>query len=471
MLIERVRRLQREARLFPPGRVVVAVSGGADSISLLHALITLRGEFQIELHVATLDHGIRGEAGAEDVRFAQQLAAQWGVSVSSERVDVPKLIGVGNEKNLEAAARQVRYGFLVKVAREIGAGVIATGHNLDDQIETVLMHLLRGTGLAGLRGMQPVTQISKLNLGLDAPAEGITLVRPLLTMPRSEIDAYMRELRITPRHDATNDDPNYTRNQLRLELMPLLGKIAPHYREAIGRMSAVVGEDYAALLDMLPSLDEQQSIALADFLALNPALQRHLLYRERQRLFPSESALDADTLRQLQRFVTEGRSGASFNDWLHIRQGRVYFYTELPYPYFAPYLEAGTEIAVTAPISEMGNGWEMQIDGQAFDSLSVQLALPEGAQIAVRTLRRGDRYQPAGMGGKSQKLSDTFVNLKVPQVWRANIPLLTVNGEIAWFVAPVQGEIRAKVGEGFRVSDSQKGSTTVNVCFVRVINQ
>jgi tRNA(Ile)-lysidine synthase len=495
VVIDRVRELEQEARLFTPsGRVVVAVSGGADSITLLHVLMTLRDEFQINLHVATLDHGIRGQHGADDARFVEKLATDWRIPYTATRIDVPAVIRARYElikaiepvarrarydfqRNLEAVARHTRYDFLVKVAREVNASVIATGHNLDDQVETILMHMLRGTGLAGLRGMQPVTPIAALKLPLSVPADGLRLIRPLLTTPRREIDVYVQALGIVPRHDATNDDPSYLRNRLRHDLTPLLEQIVPNFREAIGRMASVVGDDYAALLGTLPTLDANQSIARRDFLALHPAQQRHLIAQQRQRLAPNDDALDAEALHRIQRFVVETADNTSYNEWLHLKQKRVYFYVDLPYPASAPKLPAETELLITQPITLLGTGWKLVIDHQTADMayvdspLHIRLDLPADAQIVLRTLRKGDRYQPAGLNGKSQKLSDTLVNLKVPREWRTQIPLLMVNGVIAWFVVPTPSGVRAKIAEGFRLSTLKNHESTVHICFAQVIVQ
>lgn len=475
MIADRIRRLHQETGLLPSGRIVVAVSGGADSITLLHALISLRDELHLDLHVATLDHGLRGQASADDAGFVQTLAERWGVPCTAAHVDVPALLHTGREKNLEAVARRARYEFLAQVARQVGAHTIATGHNLDDQVETVLMHLLRGTGLAGLRGMQPSTPLSTLKLGLPFATDDLLLVRPLLTTPRHEIDDYIQVLGLTPRHDATNDDPVYTRNRLRHDLLPLLEQIAPNFREAVGRMASLVSADYAALLSTLPALDADHSLSRADFLALHPAQQRHLLYQHYQRLSPTaESALDSDALHDIQRFIVEAPANASYNNWLHLKHGRVYFYTELPYPSSAPRLAADTEMIITSPVTRLAEGWKFLLNAPATDlssPLCARLTLPPNAQLALRTPRRGDRYQPAGLHGQSQKLSDTFINLKVPQAWRSQIPLLMVNGEIAWFVVPLPTGLRARLADPFRPSTLKNGESTVNICFAQVIVQ
>src|SRR5260221_11075315 len=152
MLVERVRRFALRHTLFEPGPVLVAVSGGADSLTLLHVLMTLRDTFDITLHAATFDHGIRGAAGAQDVQAVREIAAKWDIPVTAGSADVPTLAktwGLG----LEAAARRARYDFLAQTAEALNIKQIATAHNQDDQAERGLMHVIRGSGLAWLRGL------------------------------------------------------------------------------------------------------------------------------------------------------------------------------------------------------------------------------------------------------------------------------------------------------------------------------
>ncbi len=185
-------------------RVIVGVSGGADSLCLLHLLHRAAAALNVTLYVATLDHGLRGQAGAEDAAFVEQIAQAWGLPVRRERQDVVALArehGLG----IEDAARRARYTFLARAAQEAGAAVIAVAHNADDQAETVLMRVIRGSGLAGLRGMLPLSPLSADHLLPGAPpVEGLLLARPLLDVPRADIDAYCAAHDLHPRQYATN---------------------------------------------------------------------------------------------------------------------------------------------------------------------------------------------------------------------------------------------------------------------------
>jgi tRNA(Ile)-lysidine synthase len=202
----------------PGAPLIVAVSGGPDSLALLHMLARQSLLPAEALLVAHLDHALRPSSAAE-AHFVAATAAEWGVAGRVERVDVRTLAETGR-LTLEAAARQARYDFLARVVTEAGGRAIATGHTADDQAETVLMHILRGSGTAGLRGMLPAS-----------PVPGhphLTLLRPWLRASRAEIVAYCQEHRLRPITDESNTDPAYFRNRLRHELLPLLAAYNPH---------------------------------------------------------------------------------------------------------------------------------------------------------------------------------------------------------------------------------------------------
>jgi tRNA(Ile)-lysidine synthase len=462
-LIERVSAFCREHRLLEPGPVVVAVSGGADSLALLHILLALRAAFQIVPHVATFNHQIRATASAEDVRFVSDVAAAWGVPVTAGAADVPALAqewGLG----LEAAARKARYAFLVEVADQIGAHEIALGHNQDDQAETVLMHVLRGAGLAGLRGMLPRTPIAVM--GAD---RAIVLSRPLLDISRMEIEGYVHGLNVEPRIDATNADTAYTRNWLRYEILPMLERRHPQVRRSLARTAELARDDYEALQSTLPSLDYQASgfrIERDRFLRL-PVGQRRMWIRVAlQGLVPAWE-LSYEQCAAALRLVEEHTHGARIwlaeDVWLRVANGIVIIFKEKDYPDSCPWMAPGESVllggAGTYPLPE--SPWLLKVERvqKSVESrgnpLSVVLAVPDRAEMALRTRRTGDRYKPYGLHGHSQKLSDTFVNDKVESHWRDRVPLLTVNGEIAWLVYPHLNTPHCHIAEPFAVRSDE----------------
>lgn len=313
-LQKRVLDFCRAERLFNAAeRVVVAVSGGADSLALLHILQALQGDLQIALHVATLDHGLRGAQGAEDAAFVAQIAANWQIPCTVGSVDVPNLAATWR-LGIEAAARRARYAFLRQCAAEIGAACIATAHQRDDQAETVLLHLIRGSGLAGLRGILPSRE-----------RDGVRIVRPLLTIGRDELLAYLTTHGVAPRHDPSNSDMQYTRNKVRHAVMPLLREINPSVALSLARTAETLRDDYAALMASLPSYTPP-IIQREAFLRLLPAQQRLWLRAAVQQLAP-ERELSFERVEAALRFVRRLRTAGGVQlgggIWLRANQARL----------------------------------------------------------------------------------------------------------------------------------------------------
>ena len=268
---------QREA--FARGElVVVAVSGGGDSVALLHILNRMRGALGIELHVASLYHGIRGEAGQADLDFVAELATRWGIPYTVGQVDAPQRARDW-KMSLEAAARRVRYDFLAQVAHEQGGRRIAVGHHALDQAETIMMNIVRGSGMRGLRGMQIVSEL---------PGDPqLRLIRPLLRLSKADLEAYCQAHELPFRVDPSNADIAFRRNFIRHEVMPALMRINPAALGAFERLSesAAVDEDFigsqfdATVTPMANVSRSRWQISRGDFAALHPALQRRFVQR------------------------------------------------------------------------------------------------------------------------------------------------------------------------------------------------
>jgi tRNA(Ile)-lysidine synthase len=238
--------------------VVVAVSGGADSTALVLALVKLlRAKLlAVNVKVAHLDHGLRGSAGAEDARHVERLAGELGLEVDIGRAAVSSRVSATRD-NLEQAARRERYEFLARAARGAGASVVLTGHTLDDQAETFLLALLRGSGAGGLGAMRPARL-------LDDALPAVSLVRPLLSWARrDEVEAYCRERGVSWRADAMNEDELYTRVRVRRQLLPLLETFNPRIRESLARAAELLRADSVALDEAAASLLEEAADAAA----------------------------------------------------------------------------------------------------------------------------------------------------------------------------------------------------------------
>jgi tRNA(Ile)-lysidine synthase len=262
MIIEKVKRAIRKYRLIDKGeKIIVGVSGGPDSVALLCLLRSLQEELGIKLHVAHLDHMLRPYS-YKDAEFVKELAGRLKLPVTSGRVNVKKMAARGS---VEEAARNARLEFLFNVAKNVKAKKIALGHNLDDQAETVLMRLIRGSGLYGLSAILPKRKIHRF-----------TVIRPLIEIRRKEIESYLKRKRIGYCVDETNKKDIYFRNRLRNRLLPLLEKeYNKNIKEVLSNTALSVGYDYDYLADAAARLTERwgRKINLAKFLRLHPAMQ------------------------------------------------------------------------------------------------------------------------------------------------------------------------------------------------------
>lgn len=452
--------VKEEGLLAPGERVVIGVSGGPDSLCLLHLLVRAAPELGVEVHAAHLNHLIRGPAADADAQFVANLAASWGVPCTVEAYDVPAL---ARERKLamEEAARQARYAFLAQVAQRIGARRIAVAHNADDQSETVLMHWLRGAGLAGLRGMLPATRMSDLRLSVSAEeVEGVWLIRPLLEVPRVEIERYCREHGLTPRFDRSNLDTTLYRNKLRHELLPYLEReYKPRFREILRRSARVIRDDYDLLCSLrdrawaqVVRAESEQAVTfdLAAWRQLHPALQRATLRRAVERLRRNLRDVSFVHVEAAMRVGLRGGVGARVTlprglmlivgyDTLSVADADM-----VQPPDFAAL--SVERAALTVPgltklpdglrvetqllaVGELPPDWEHNQDPwRAFLDADVV-----GERPALRRRRPGDRFCPLGMGGRHKRLSEFLINARVPARWRDAVPLLVrYDDEIMW---------------------------------------
>jgi len=477
-VLRKVRQTIDRYELLAPGEtVVVGVSGGPDSLCLLHVLRRLSGEYDLKLHVAHLNHMIRGEEADADAAFVAELAKEWGLPATIETYDVPRL---AREKKLalEEAARQARYGFLAQTAHQVGARRIAVGHNADDQTETIIMHWLRGAGLAGLRGMLPKTDLAALRLeaapgGEAPPTEGLQLIRPLLEVTRAEIEAYCREHGLTPRFDRSNLDTTYFRNRLRHELIPYLETYNPNIREVVRRSARVIADDYEFLRSELEKAwprivisesDEAIIFDLGRWRALPTSLQRSSLREAIRRLRRSlrninwvhvEDALWALRTKPAGTQVTLPQGlmlSIGYQTFTVAEEGHVELPRDVPLLFVEslPLAVPGvTELPQSAwrvearilARKELPKGWEENPDPwQAF--LDYERVASE---LTLRRRQPGDRFQPLGLGGHQVLLGEFMINVKIPRQWRDYIPIVVSPRHIVW-VAGWRIDERAKVG-------------------------
>ena len=464
------------AELFPAGAtVIVGVSGGADSLCLLHALRALAPEMSLALVVGHLHHGLRGEEADADAAFVRDLAAQWDLPCHIGYADVPDLAR-RQRLAIEETARRARYAFLGEVARAVGAPYVAVGHNADDQAETVLMHLLRGAAISGLRGMLPKTPWGEYRLlPTLAGATGATdnprwLVRPLLSIPRAEIAAYCAEHGLQPRFDRSNLDTTFFRNRLRHHLLPILETYNPAVRQILQHTATVMADDYTVLRAALdaawaeverPAPEGAIAFDRAAWRALSRGLQRSTLREAVHRLRRTLRDINIEHALQVARAGETG-SQATLPQGLMLR---VDYERIVIADASAPLTPArGAWPAIVAPtpllipgVTLLDNDWQITARLLSLDALPAGWDATDdpwqawldadalGAVPQVRPRRPGDRFQPLGMGGRSTKLNELMINLKLPAALRAMWPLIEGRSGLAWLVG-YRSDERARVG-------------------------
>jgi tRNA(Ile)-lysidine synthase len=475
----------RRHELIPPKKtVVIGVSGGADSVCLLHVLASLRKELGIRLHAAHLNHQLRGSESEADSEYVSNLAYSLGIPITADRQDVAAYRAEVN-CSIEEAARELRYAFLARVARDVGANRVAVGHTRDDQVETILMHILRGTGTSGLRGLVPCSPFPYDNHEVSSRAgvlgkakrkrNNLLVARPLLDITREETLSYCRDHQLAPRIDSSNQSLSFFRNRLRLQLLPLLRQYNPNIDHALLRLADIAAEDSALIEEQVSALwdelarQEDETIYLdrKRVESLPVALQRHLLRTAVTRLAGDARDIEAvhiEAARTLLRkavgkrvslphglvcygeyddlaitrlpLSTANRSSAVTSDLCTNEQAQVR-QSQLPPSPFPP-LCAGTPLKI--PGETAFPGWKVVA--------TVTRERPEGAQsslvahfdfrmtgteLVVRRRRAGDRFQPLGMS-LPKKLYEFMIDAKIPRSWRDSIPIVCSPQQIVWAV-------------------------------------
>lgn len=450
-LEERVLGFIRAHQLVSKGELVVAVSGGADSVCLLHILFKLQKELKVKLHIAHLNHQLRGADSDADAEYVRELARKLGIPATIEKRDV-KGYQKQNRLSLEEAAREVRYRFLAEVAKSIGAGRVAAGHTQDDHVETILMHLIRGSGTRGLRGLQPATL-------WRSGDESLVIIRPLLELSHQETEDYCRQHKLMPRLDASNLSLSPLRNRIRQQLLPLLESYNPAIAEALLRTGRIAGDDIDFLDKQVAQLwnevarQEGKSIILdrAKFGQLPSPLKRYLLRASVERLLGSAKDIE---MRHIEEMMSLAAKPAGKRLSL---PGGLTFAVEYERYLLTPDLSTLSplpplkgEFKLKIPGETKLPGWRVEATivgrermGKTGDFIAYLDPDRTSEKLTVRARKRGDRFQPLGLG-QTKKLGEFMIDAKVPQSWRGRIPLVCSGEQIIWVVGWRLDE-RAKV--------------------------
>lgn len=455
-LVKEVENALTNAGIDPALKVVVGVSGGPDSLALLHILKEIRPKES--LVIGHLNHKLREEADGE-ASFVAQTADAWAIPIVIGQEDVGELARAKG-MTIEEAAREARYSFLIKVAQDVGARAIIVGHNADDQVETVLLNLLRGSGLAGLRGMEVVRHFSEV--------EDIVLIRPFLFSWRSAIETYCREFNLRPRIDSSNENRTFKRNFIRHEILPRLAQVNPEYKRHISQLSQLIAPDekflaqetekaWVAILEEQKEewlrLDRQKWVNLP--LSLQRRTLRHAVYLFQE----TETEISFRTIEQALNVARSGFTGArsTLPNNLEIQVGydgliikRLLTGNKNNYPQLIP----DEILRLNIPGSTLlSGGWEIEARLAEGGSLSYRqnkdpwrayVNIESGVKFQIRSRNPGERFQPLGMGGRSTSIQDYMVNKKIPAAMRPLWPIV-VNGEQPVWIVGHQIDERAKL--------------------------
>jgi tRNA(Ile)-lysidine synthase len=398
---------------------------------------------------------LRGASSDADARYVSTLAQRLGIAATVERRDV-KVFRAEHRLSLEEAAREVRYDFFAQVAESTGARRIALGHTQDDQVETILMHLVRGTGLAGLRGMQPITTWH----GRGGTA--LSVIRPLLEVARKETEEYCSAYDLEPRSDLSNFSPAFLRNRLRYELIPLLQGYNKNVSAALIRTARAAADELSFLEEQVSQVwegvvTEQPNGLLIDIEALrplHPALMRHLLRRVLGEILGDLTDIQSVHIEKMMEALSKPagkRLSLPRGLFFHVGYNTCLVtkgaYDTCPFPTLE------VEHKLNVPGDTALPGWRVRASvsqpGGRADGFRACLDLDEaGSDLVVRGRKAGDRFQPLGMG-EPKKLQDFMVDAKIPRSWRDRVPLVCSPEGILWVVG-------WRIAEQVRVKDSTK---------------
>jgi len=473
----------RRYNLIPPEElVVVGVSGGADSVCLLHILSKCRKKLGVKLHIAHFNHMLRGTESEADAEYVCNLADSLGIPITVDKGDVAAY-RIERKCSTEEAARELRYAFLWRVAKEAGANRIAIGHTRDDHVETILMHILRGTGINGLCGLAPCSPMAyarqEMSLSTETPGvarqqrSNLPVIRPLLGITREETAIYCRENQLAPCVDYSNLSPFPFRNRVRLQLLPLLRQYNPSLDQALLRLSDIAREDIAFIEQQASELWAEVArqgnnaiyLSKKHLGSLPIALQRQLLIAAMTKFTGDARDIEATHIEAARSLLSKpvskrislprGIICQGGYDEIVIASPHSSILGEASQPQFppCPFPPLPGEVPLEVPGETVFPGWKVTacIVREPADSASSQYdpdtneetgkcnivadfdLQKTGIKLFIRQRRPGDRFQPLGLN-MPKKLYEFMVDAKIPRSWRSHIPIVCSPRQIVWVV-------------------------------------
>ncbi|PZC50007.1 MAG: tRNA(Ile)-lysidine synthase [Chloroflexi bacterium] len=424
--------------------VLAGVSGGADSLALLLSLHSLAAKYHFCLYAGHLNHSLRGEESDADSDFVTKVCKDLNVRLFKKKVDVVAF-QKQHSLSLEEAARLARLKFLSSVSKDVGGSAMALGHTSDDQAETVLLNMIRGTGVRGLRAM---TAISNWSI---SQTEHLRIIRPLLKVSHKETEAYCTELGITPRLDSSNFDEAFTRNRIRHKLIPKLATFNPSIKRTLSRLALAATNDIAyidqqvSVIWPLIATFELNGVKIKrlDFNNQHPSIQSHLLHRAYMLLAGDSLYLNSQQIGAMKSLTSKG-AGRSFS----LPRGFDFLttYDHISIAKKDPSQEQHefVEISLSVPGKTEFRDWEVSIITDHHGHQLSNLSQPDryhsymshetlGNVLTVRSRLPGDRFNPLGFNSE-KKLKEFMIKNHVPRHDRDAVPLLISRGRIAWVV-------------------------------------
>ncbi len=456
-LLKEFVRTVRQRDLFVRGQhLLVAVSGGPDSIALLSLVDRLRQSWQLSLTVVHFNYGLRGTESDGDESFVQVFCAERHLPLVIRR---PCLHKSRKHSSLQAAARDVRYAAMARLAEELGADRIVLGHTANDQVETMLMWMLRGAGLAGLAGMPYVREAR--------------IIRPLLTSTREDVLAYLAEEGLSYRQDSSNASTRYHRNRIRHELVPAITRMTPAAVRVLQRQADLLRDDERYLEGVTQecferlvktSTDGTQHLDQTGFAALSAAIQRRLLRKLLRASDEQGRASRFYVVEAARRFLLRGKPEASMSiKHARLVVGRGLASISLRRADIDSQIPSNRgdvdHVVLSVPSSVYWGKTNQHIHIQLLSRQEAEQTVGASSRwqglfdadrlsepLTIRSWQPGDWFCPQGMKGRSKKLQDYFTDLKLSRIQRARIPLLVSPEGIVWIVGLRQDE-RYAVGE------------------------
>ena len=442
--------LSNECGLVQDRPIIAGISGGPDSMCLLGIL----RETGYRVIVAHFNHKLRPEADA-DANAVEKAASRMNFASVIESGDVREFART-EKQSMEEAARNMRYRFLMEQAHRFDAQAVAVGHTADDQVETVMMHFIRGAGLSGLKGMNHRTIVPSFD-------REIPIVRPLLDAWREETVIYCAAHGLRPSHDLSNDSLDFFRNRIRNLLIPLLESYNPRFKDAVWRTSRSLSDDHEILMDVLDDAWEKCVVQqTADFVSFESSaltkhplgLQRYLIRRAIELVHPQNFDVNFAALERAAKFLNDKdhrRTRIDLTGGLHLlREGMLIYLlaneSDLSIDRWPQMPDNSNIIPLKLPGSVvLSGGWKLSCERWNMASLAMEQARANenpyqawldakalSDVLELRTRHDGDRFEPLGMDGHEMKISDFFINVKLPQRARERWPLLCMGDKVVW---------------------------------------